>query len=374
MILRTEDLQDSCRKILSAVDSSALNSITDMLEINCSDGVFSLAVTNKEYYVNITFTADLEDEFHATVNAIQFLRLVEKTTSETIELSSTDRVLNIKCNGSYRIPLVYDGAELLKIPVIDIEEKSESFTISSKALKSIVDFNSKELTKGPESRKPIQNLYCFDKTGCITFTTGACVNEFRTDLNSTLLFNDKLVKLFKLFGDEDVSVDVGYNRISDDINASVIKFTSKNLQISAILTCDSSLIQSYPVEAIRGRAHKIYPYKVSLNRSLVNQSIDRLSIFADKSIDSMDGSTIRILFTKSAILISDLNKVNSETVEYASIPEGIEESEVLLNSKDFTKTLASCTNQIVNIFYGDDQAILVREGEVYWVIPQCCET
>lgn len=372
MILRTDDLRESCTKILSAVDSNALNSITDMLEINCGNGIFSLSVSNGEYYVKIQTETDVDEEFKATVNAIQFLKLVEKTTSEVIELTSDDKVLNVTCNGSYKIPLVYDGDSLLKIPTIDIDESVEKTSIKSSALKSIVDFNSKELTKGIIS-KPVQRLYYVDGSGCITFTTGACVNEFKTNVSSNLLFNDKLVKLFKLFGDEEVELEVGHNAENQGLSWTVVKFTTKNVQISAITGNDQSLLQSYPVEAIRNRAHAVYPYRGSLNKFMVNQAIDRISIFADHSIDSISGGIVRMKFTKNSVTISDFNNVNKETVEYVAPSETAEECEIIINSRDFTKTLSSCTNQIVNIFYGDEQAILVKEGAVYWVIPQCSE-
>lgn len=49
-------------------------------------------------------------------------------------------------------------------------------------------------------------MYYFDKDGALTFTSGACVNKFTANVQSKLLFNDRLVKLFKLFKDASVHV------------------------------------------------------------------------------------------------------------------------------------------------------------------------
>lgn len=375
MILKTDILQDSCKKILSAVDSNFLLAITDMLEINCKDGIFSMIVTNIEYYVEIQVPVDTMDEFHATVNAVKFLKLIEKTTSESIEFTSNDKILTVKCNGTYKIPLIYDNDKLLKLPVIDIESVSDTFEISSEKLQSIVDFNSKELLKGSVSR-PVQRLYYFDANGCVTFTNGACVNDFIVDSKSNLLFTDKFVKLFKLFNANDtVFVTVGHNKINKDTVVTVIKLETNNIKISSILNCDDSLMQSYPVEAIRKRAHKDYSYSVSLNKNSLNQAIERLLIFMGDSLNvsalNLKNNTVKIKFNETGVVISDTDETNTESIEYSSNPSNIKEYEVLLNSKDFIKTLSNCTNQVINLSYGDGEAVLLKEGDIYWVLPEC---
>ena len=88
MIIRTELLQDSCAKILNAVDSNVLSAVTETLEINAGANGFSMAVTNREYFVEVWVDTDSSEDFHATVYADLFLRLVSKVTSETIELTS----------------------------------------------------------------------------------------------------------------------------------------------------------------------------------------------------------------------------------------------------------------------------------------------
>ena len=96
---------------------------------------------------------------------------------------------------------------------------------------SILQFNSKELSKGIISR-PIQKLYYVDEHGALTFTTGACVNSFELQQPVKLLLNDRLVKLFKLFKGEQVDFTLGYDTISEDTIQTKVRFESDDIIIT----------------------------------------------------------------------------------------------------------------------------------------------
>ncbi len=373
MIIRTELLQDSCAKILNAVDSNVLSAVTETLEISAANGVFTMAVTNREYFVEIKMNIEVSDEFHATVNANLFLKLIAKVTSETIELSTNGNSLHIKCNGDYKIPLIYDGDALMELPRINIENVNEEFDIDSAVLRSMVNYNSKELQKGTIS-KPIQRLYYLDSNGAVTFTTGACVNKFEIDMKSKLLLNDKLVKLFKLFKDTKVKMTVGHNPINDDTVATVVKFEAPNISISAVLNCEDTMVVTFPVEVIRGRADTMYPHTVAINKDLLIQAIDRLMLFSQAASKSdLSLSIIKLQFNGNAVTVSDRMDVNKEDIPYNTSIEGLDKYTAFIDSSDLTKTLMSCTNQFVTCNFGNSQAFVLTEGMVRWVIPECQE-
>lgn len=373
MIIRTELLQDSCAKILNAVDSNVLSAVTETLEISAQNNVFTMAVTNREYFVEIKMDIEVSDSFHATVNANLFLKLIAKVTSETIELTTSGNSLHIKCNGDYKIPLIYDGEKLMELPRINIENVNEVFDVDSTVLRSIVNYNSKELQKGTIS-KPIQRLYYIDEKGAVTFTTGACINNFDIDMTSKLLLNDKLVKLFKLFKDTKVKMTVGHNPINEDTVATVIMFEAPNISISAVLSCDDSMVVNFPVEGIRARAASVYPNSVSINKDLVIQAIDRLMLFSQAASKSdLSLSIIKLEFNKDAVTVSDRMDVNREDIPYSKAAESMEKYVAYIDSSDLTKTLLSCTNQFVTINFGNSQAFVLAEGMIKWVIPECQE-
>lgn len=370
MIIRTEILQDSCAKILSAVDSNVLSTVTETLEITAKENVFTMAITNREYFVEVKIPIEIKDGLHATVNANLFLKLISKVTSETIELENDGNSLHIKCNGNYKLPLIYDGDALMELPRIDIEEVIETIDVESSILHSLVSYNSKELSKGTIS-KPVQRLYYMDKDGAVTFTTGACVNKFDVEMTSKLLLSDKLVKLFKLFRDTKVKMTVGRNKIGDNSFTTTVKFESVGIEISAVLNSDESMMISFPVGAIRDRATTMYPMNVSINKDSLAQAIDRLMLFVHSSNSDSAFTTVKMDFNKDSVKVSDQMGVNSEEVPYSKTAENVEAYSALIDSNDLTKTLLSCTNQLVNFNFGNNTAFVLSEGAIHWVLPEC---
>ena len=114
------------------------------------------------------------------------------------------------------------------------------------------------------NRDGSKSVYYMDENGAVTFTTGACVNSFTLEQPVKVLLNDRLVKLFKLFKGEKVKFTLGYDAISDEIIQTKVKFETSDVTITAILSCDDSMLRQFPVNAVRGRADATYPYSINM--------------------------------------------------------------------------------------------------------------
>ena len=147
MIVKVDQFQDVCKKILDAVDSSGMTIVSETLELELINKKLHLNVTNKEYYVTVTIDVDDDSDFHAVVNASLFLNLVSRLTTEEMSMTVKDNALNVKSNGNYKIPLIFENDKLVELPKIAIEETLSNFKISNEVLQSILKFNSKELQK-----------------------------------------------------------------------------------------------------------------------------------------------------------------------------------------------------------------------------------
>lgn len=372
MICRIEELQNSCSKILAAVDSNALSALTETLQLKTSGKALYLSVTNKEYFAEVKIPMTEEISFHATVNANLFLKLVSQITTDTIEMNIVDNALVLKGNGTYKLPLIYDGEKLLELPKIEINTPVKKFNIDSNILLSILQYNSKQLTQGIIS-KPIQKLYYVDENGAATFTTGACINTFTLAENVKILLNDRLVKLFKLFKGETVEFTLGYDAISDEIVQTKVKFEAPDVVITAILSCDDTMLRSFPVNAVRSRANAQYPYSVNINRELMIQTISRLLLFssANSAKDVIKPFSV-FEFKKDYVVVYDAKKENKEEIYYTNTHCAIEGVySALLDLNDLKQTLETCTEQYVTVHFGDGQAIVLSRGNVKNVIPEC---
>ena len=369
MILRSEDLQQNCSILTQSLDSNALSLITETLELKTVGSTLYMNVTNREYFAQVRLDVGNEENFHATVNANLFLKLVSRITTDTIEFKISDNALILKGNGTYKLPLIYDGDALLELPEITIKNVTNEFTIDSSILIGILQYNSKELLKGTIS-KPVQKLYYVDEFGAITFTSGACVNSFNLTNPVKLLLNDRLVKLFKLFKGKEVKFTLGYDALSDDIIQTKVRFDCDDITITAILSCDDTLLRSVPVEGIRKRANTDYPYSITVNKDALLQTIDRLLLFTTKDTINLFS---KFEFKRDSVVIYDTDENNKEEVYYTNSTTIDDNYTALIDFTDLKMTLETCTEQYVNIQFGDGFAIVLSRGHVKNVIPEIHE-
>lgn len=372
MIIRIEKLQNACKNILTAVDSNTLSAITETLELVTVDNYLYMNVTNREYFAQVKIDIGEVVDFHATVNATLFLKLISQITTDTVELNIKDNYVVVVANGTYKIPLIFDGDKLLELPEIEIKNVTNEFEIDSEILTSILQYNSKELLKGTIAR-PVQRLYYVDEKGAITFTSGACVNSFNLPQEVKLLFNDRLVKLFKLFDGSKVNLKIGYDNISGDIIQTKVSFTSPDIKLTAILSCDDSLLSKVPVSAIRGIATAEYPYSININKEYLLQAISRLLLF-----NTLSGSRdivkpySTLEFGKDSVTIYDVKKENKEIVNYNNTVLDIDEPyTAILDLPELKATLETCNEPYLNINFGNNTSIVLTRGRITNVIPEC---
>lgn len=372
MIIRIEKLQNACKNILTAVDSNTLSTITETLELVTVDNYLYMNVTNREYFAQVKIDIGEVVDFHATVNATLFLKLISQITTDTVELNIKDNYVVVVANGTYKLPLIFDGDKLLELPEIEIKNVTNEFEIDSDILTSILQYNSKELLKGTIAR-PVQRLYYVDEKGAITFTSGACVNSFNLPQEVKLLFNDRLVKLFKLFDGSKVNLKIGYDNISEDIIQTKVSFTSPDIKLTAILSCDDSLLSKVPVSAIRGIATAEYPYSININKEYLLQAISRLLLF-----NTLSGSRdivkpySTLEFGKDSVTIYDVKKENKEVVNYNNTVLDIDEPyTAILDLPELKATLETCNEPYLNINFGNNTSIVLTRGRITNVIPEC---
>lgn len=373
MLIKTEEFKKIGSLILSSIESSELSTLTETLELKTEGKVLHLNATNKEYYLSVAFNLDHEEDLHATVNANLFLKLVSQVTSEHIELLVKDTYVSFKANGEYKIPLIYDDNKLLELPVIDIDNKTVEMNISGDVLESIMNYNSKELLKGTIA-KPVQKMFYVDQEGCITFTSGACVNSFQLERPVKLLLNQRTVKLFKLFKNKMVKFTLGEDAISDTINQTKVRFEIPGITLTVITSSDEDLLRSVPVTAIRGRATFSYPYTVILNRQMLSETINRLLLFsAGYGTKAIIKPYSKFDFSSSGVTIYANDEQNKETLKYQSPVEFDETYSLILDLVDFKTVLDGCSEDFVTMKFGNGQCVVLVRGQIANIIPEVLE-
>ena len=362
MIFNLKEFKEVCSKILTAVDSSDGSVITDTLSVEASNGVLSLSVTNKEYYTRVNISVGDLGEFKASVNADKFLKLVSSSTSETIELTVVDNLLKVVADGTFKFPLIFDGDSLLKLPEITIENKTQEFDVNAEDLMNILVYNSKEANK--KTRFTVQRMYYLDNEGCITFTTGACVNKFSLGGEIKILLTAKVVKLFKLFTSSKVHLELGYDPLANGIIQAKVVFSTPDVVVSAIIPNDESLLSSVPASVIRSTAFADYPYSINLNKDAVLNAIKRFLIF------TKDITKCVITFDFNDHLTISDEAGNSEEISYDTNSDAHYQYTVKLFAEDLRLTLESVNDKFVVFNFGNGRAVVIAKGNIYNVVPE----
>lgn len=371
MLIETQLLKESCNKILNAIDTSGSSNLTDLVELKTENNSLYLNVTNTEYYVSAIFPINTDEKFHATVNADKFLKLIPQLTTEVVEITFKDNYVAIKANGRYKIPVIFSGDEMMSLPKIEINNKTCEMVIDSEVLKSISYYNVKELQKGVIINPDIQKLHYVDEKGAVTFTTGACVNNFTLEKPIKILLNNKIVKLFKLFDTETVGFALGHDALSDEIIQTKIQLRNNNIELTAILNCDDSLMRAIPVDKIRGRAEANYEHTVNISKNDLLQAINRLYIFTGDDKSKAKPAIFEFDPTNMDLIVWDDNRENSEVIKFTGV-SGVDKTEIVLDLKDLKLTLDTCNEQYISLsFSNNGQAVVIKRLNIYNVLPLC---
>ena len=363
MRLNTKQFKDVCNSILAAIDNSELSNYSEALELKTDKNILYLNVTNREYFASAKFELEEETILHVVINAHTFLKLISAITTEEIELVEKENYLLVKANGNYKFPMIYENGELLKLPRIEIKNETLDMNIGGDLLNSIINYNGKILNSKQDTT-PIQKLYYLDQEGCVTFTSCACINNFKLEKNVKLLINNKVVKLFKLFKNSLIHFHLGYDQLNEYLTQTKIKLETPNLVLTAILPSDS-LLSQYPVAQLRALANKSYPYNVVLEVEKFLDAINRLKLL-DKNNDDC---TIHCDVDEVTIKVGD-NEEILPTFNGSKINEG-EEYSMILRISHLKSVLENCEEQYITFNFGANNSTTLVRGNVISVIPEC---
>lgn len=361
MKLKTEDFKECVKTILQAIDTKEPSMFTETLELISENDNLFLNVTNREYYVSVKFELGYSEHFHAAVNARVFLNLISKITTDYIEMLLEDNNIKIIANGEYKMPLIYNNDVMLELPKIELNNITNEMDINSDILLSILNYNSKELQVGTPV-EPVRKYYYIDEHGAITFTSGACINNFELEKPIKILLNDKVVKLFKLFKNVDkINFKIGQEQVGDIIQTRV-EFKSDEVDLTAKLS-DSNLVSTVPVSVIRNMGYKQYPYRILVSRDSMIQALNRLSLFSDGGFSGF------FEFTKDSVTVYNYNRDNKEVIK---LENELDESgyKFILNLNSLKLILESCAEEYLTLMFGDTKAVVIKRSNITNIIPE----
>lgn len=361
MIVKSKEFKEACSSILAAIDNSELSNYTEALELYGINNLLLLNVTNKEYYVSVKFKLEenLNQEFKAVIKAHTFLNLIKNITTEEIDLKVKENNLFVKANGNYKFPLIEENGELMKLPKIEIINETLSMNIGGDILNSIVNYNSKILSK--QEATPVQKLYYLDNDGCVTFTTCACINNFKLEKPLKILLNNKIVRLFKLFKDSLIQFHLGYDKLNETSVQTKIRLENNQISLTSILPRDT-LLNQYPVTQLRALANKVYPFTAVLEVESFIGALNRLKLL------NKDKDDCKFICNSDFITLNVGEDEENLKPTNGSKIEGVYEMTLKLNH--IKNILEACEEQYITFNFGNNNSSTLVRGNVITVIPE----
>ena len=371
--VETKQLKDVCGKIMPAISSNTMSNMTDLVQIDLHDGEFRLSATNKEYYVTTYFNVGVSNPLIATINAVNFIKLVSSITTEYVDIDVSDNVLTVKCGGVYKFPLICPEGEeeIVKLPEITVDNVTAEFSTSTENLHSILYNNESAVQKNSENE--VRRMYYLDNEGAVTVGACACVNFFTLEQPIQLLLPHHIVKLLSILSDESTKITVGHKMNYDSSFQTTVKFEDSHTTISTRLPLSDVSIPKMPVKSVRENAKATYKYSVSVNKKDISSACKRLAIFRNTfNKDRGIGQPVQIDYYHDMMVITDPTSNNAEEIHYIS-PSNIQDGEsytMCVDLCDVEDAIDKYKNQYVTLAFGDSAYLVVHRDNVAYVIVE----
>ena len=350
--LQTSEFQKAVTKVEKGAGKNALLPITEMIGIKIKDNTMSIYATDGANDMKYIINDVNSDDISITVKAETLAKLMNKVTSEIVELNVTEDYLEIKANGTYKLPLEVDENGVIDFPEIkfNIPDTELNATTHTNVLSAIavnksalsVDYTKPELT----------GYYVGD---CIMTSDQEVITKndiwFSKDESEPMLINEKMMYLLSLAESEEIKF---YRQ-----DGKLYFFTDK------LVVCGAEMaeIEDFPIDILNTFIETEFNSSCKIPKLLLIDVLERLQIF----IESYDENGAIFTFTDDGLNISSKKSSSIEIIKYNETNE-FKPYTCTLNIPKFKELLKSNPSDTITIHYGNDNAIKITTDKVTQIL------
>lgn len=349
----TLKLQEMVSKAMKGVGNNKLLPITSLMAIKVQDDDLYLITTDGINYLYIREPRSFEEvDFSVVVNADLFSQLIARLTCEKTILEITDNSLVVVGNGTYHIELPLDEeGNLIKYPNPlnnVVWEINSAIDINLSTIDLILNSISPSLST-------TLDIPCY--TGYWVGDKVVATDTYKIGcLGTKLLEEPKLIsaatmKLLSLMTDEKIKLYVKENTLF---------FRSENCMVYG-KTLDG--IQDFQIDAIGGLLEQSFDSMCRVSKQSLLQLLDRLMLF----VGVYDKNAIELDFTKEGIEVSSKLDSGVEVIEYQE-SENYQKFSCLIDIEMLYAQVKAQVNEVVEIWYGKDNAIRINDDNITKII------
>lgn len=348
MTISTTKFQDMVSRASKGASSNKLIAITSMICIELKNNILTLTTTDTANYLKVIASKIDGDDIYAVVNVDLFSKLIAKMTSESITISVTDNSLEVKGNGTYSIPLEMDEDGPVQYPEYTFKPTAEPETIHLSTIKNILAINKAAVAKSFET--PCLCGYYIGNRVITTDGDVICFNDMKL-FSSPALISPEMMSLLSLNTEE---------KITCYRNGDSFLFETPDVVIYGVA---HDGIAQFPVSEIESYLDQEFPSMCKLPKILMQNVVDRLSLF----IDQYDNNGAYFTFTQEGVKVQSKKSSSVELIAYQESKE-FHPFMCCVDIPLLREQIDACPGEFIELWYGHEAAIKLTSGKVTQVI------
>lgn len=336
--LKTEILRNMLNKAIKVCSFNDKLPLTSLVEIESNKRGLSVKTTDNITTMIITEKIEGLTPAKVTLDANIITALINKITTDEIELIITDNALTINGNGVYNLEIrVDESGEIVSLPTIDqelINSANKEFDFKGiveklKICKSAIPDNMDQIE--------LNNYYMKE----LIIATNV--------LKLSAVKNVESMKDIELF----IPADFGKILMElDFVKANYIKEEENFVIVGENFVIGTTLygeFDKYPLEAITNIINQQYLYSVVIKKKDLSSLLDRLSLF----VSQYDSNTVDFIFTADNLKITNNGKTCDEVIDYISKEvDGLVEFPCTINIEYFKAQLDALPGDEITFRFG----------------------
>lgn len=352
--IKTDVLKTMLSKAIKVCSFNKMLPLTELMEVSIQNKILSIRTTDN--VTNLFLQKELEEDnedMRVVVDATLLTSLINKTTTEFVELVLGDSSLTVIANGVYNLDLRVDESnEIIKFPEMKTSTK-EGKEFDFKQLVTKIGICKSAVPDNMDAIE-LNNYYLKDNvvaTNAFKVTSIPNVDELKAE---EMLISKDLGKVL-------IEMDLGKAKYSLEDN--LLTITGEGFVLTSKVNQD---LDKYPLEGIDMMLKEKFNHSVVVDRRKILDLLDRLSLF----VAEYENNSINLTFAKDKLNITNAKKTSDENISYVKAPEGdLVEFNCIINILHMKEQLEALPSKEITIYFGgSDRAIKVVDGDITEII------
>ena len=353
--LKTEILRDMLNKAVKVCSFNKMLPLTGLVEIETGSAGLALKTTDGITTMVITERIEGLEPSRVTVDANIITALINKITTEDIELIISDSALTITGNGVYNLEIrVDESGEIVKLPAINQElANSANKEFDFKGIVERLNI-CKSAIAGGEDGGELKNYYLKNIIAATDQLKVSAVSNIPSMVDEELFISSDLGRIIMELG----FIKANYARSNENL-----VIVGENFILSSVMLMDElDKFKQKTLDGIQGLIGLEYNNKVSVKKGDLINLLDRLAIF----VSEYDAKSIDLIFLPEHIKATNQKKTCDEIIGYESAKlDNLIEFQSILNIEHLKQLLDVLPNDTIEFqFDSSIPSIKIVDGDI----------